>query len=157
MCNKIPHLWITSNNRFIKQIHLFSNQNLFGCYTSIVIYIFKTMCLFMGSEFSVSHHKLCTHSYTFTSFHHLLLPNRYFHFHVSNRATLLDFVQRYSVHQLITKHSVDSCHALTPMSCNVPMHKCNAMHHCMSIPCHIYDECYMNNLVHAYTMHLGQL
>ena len=87
----------------------------------------------------------------------LLLPDTYFHFYVSNRATLLGFVQRYQVHQLITKHSVDSYHALTPMSCDVPVHKCKAMHHCMSISCHIYDECYMDNLVHAYTMHLGQL
>ena len=87
----------------------------------------------------------------------LLLPDTYFHFHVRNHATLLDFVQWYRVHQSITKHSVDSYHALTPMSCDVPMHKCNAMRHCMSIPCHIYDESYMGNLIHAYTMHLGQL
>ena len=87
----------------------------------------------------------------------LLLLDTYFHFHVSNHATLLDFVQLYRVHQSITKHSVDSYHALTPMSCDVPVHKCNAMCHYMSIPCHIYDECYMDNLIHAYTMHLGQL
>ena len=83
---------------------------------------------------------------------YLLLPDTYFQFHVSNRATLLDFVQWYRVHQSITKHSVDSYHALTPMSCNVFVHKCNVMRHCMSIPCHIYDECYMDNLIHAYTM-----
>ena len=74
----------------------------------------------------------------------------HFHFHVSNYATLLDFVQRYRVHQSITKHNVDSYHALTPMSCNVPMHKCNAMRHCMSIPCHICDECYMDNTNHTF-------
>ena len=30
-----------------------------------------------------------------------------------------------------TKCSVDYNHALTPMSCDVPMHKCNVMRHCM--------------------------
>ena len=87
----------------------------------------------------------------------LLLLDTYFHFHVSNRTTLLDFVQRYPVHQSITKHSIDSYHALIPISCDVPVHKCNAMHHYKSITCHIYDEWYMDNLIHAYTMHLGQL
>ena len=55
----------------------------------------------------------------------LLLPCTYFHFYICNRATLLDVAQRYRVHQSITKHNVDSYHALTPMSCDVPMH--NAM------------------------------
>ena len=27
---------------------------------------------------------------------------------------------------------------------------CNVMHHCLFIPCHIYDECYMDNSTHAY-------
>ena len=27
---------------------------------------------------------------------------------------------------------------------------CHMMHHCMSIPCHIYDECYMDNSTYAY-------
>ena len=26
----------------------------------------------------------------------------------------------------------------------------NVMHHCMFIPCRIYDECYMDNSTHAY-------
>ena len=30
-----------------------------------------------------------------------------------------------------TKSSVDYNHALTPMSCDVPVHNCNAMHHSM--------------------------
>ena len=88
---------------------------------------------------------------------YLLLLDTYFHFHVSNRATLLDFVQWYRVHQSITNHGVHSYHVLTPMSCDVPMHKCNLIRHCMSIPCHIYDECYMDNLIYAYNMHLKQL
>ena len=100
----------------------------------------------------------CTGSFTRGGVYScLLLLETYFHFHVRNRATLLDFVQRYRIHQSITKHGVDSYYALTPMSCDVPVHKCNVMRHCMSIPCHIYDECYMDNLIHAYTMHLGQL
>ena len=63
----------------------------------------------------------------------------------------------YRVHQSITKHNIDSYHALTPMSCDIPVHKCNAIRHCMSIPCHVYIECYMDNLIYAYTVHLGQL
>ena len=33
MCDKIHNFWITSNDHFTKQIHLFSNQKIFGCYT----------------------------------------------------------------------------------------------------------------------------
>ena len=39
MRDKIHHFWITSNDHFTKQIHLFSNQNIFGCYTSMIICI----------------------------------------------------------------------------------------------------------------------
>ena len=39
--------WITSNDHFTKQIHLFSNQNLFGCYTPMIIYI-QNSCVFYG-------------------------------------------------------------------------------------------------------------
>ena len=105
---------------------------------------------FVGSEFSGSHR---TPSYTFTSFHRwkrinhiyqvfhprgiyhcLLLPDTYYHFQLCNHVTLLDVVQRYRVHQSITKHSVDSYHALTPMSCDVPMH--NAMRSSTTCLCH---------------------
>ena len=55
----------------------------------------------------------------------LILLDTYFHFYACNRATLLDVAQRYRVHQSITKHSVDSYDALTPMSCDVSVH--NAM------------------------------
>ena len=64
----------------------------------------------------------------------LLLPDTYFHFYVCNRATLLDVVQRYRVYQSITKHSVDSYHVLTPMSCDVPVH--NAMQCATTCLCH---------------------
>ena len=32
----------------------------------------------------------------------------------------------------------------------MPLCICNAMCHFMPIPCHIYDECYMDNSTHAY-------
>ena len=98
----------------------------------------KLMCLFEGSKFLVSHRKLRTprHFYELSPLEICLttltgllpkgvLLDTNFHFYVCNHVTLLDVVQRYQVHQSITKHSVDSYHALTPMSCNVPVH--NAM------------------------------
>ena len=158
-----------------KQNKVFRNQNLLDVSIPRIILLTKHVS-FMGSEFLGSHLRLLTSFYTFTCFHRwkyisphvpdispegVSIPTCYysthFHFHVSNRATLLDFVQWYRVHQSITKHGVHSYHALTPMSCDVPMHKCNLMRHCMSIPCHIYDECYMDNLIYAYTMYLKQL
>ena len=123
MCDKIHHLWITSNDHFIKHIHLFSNQNLFGCYTSMIIYI-QNHVSFVGSEFPRSHRWLHKPSYTFTGFHcwtlciiknneaftrggiypYLLLPDTYFHFHVYNRATLLNVVPSYRAHPI--KHQM---------------------------------------------------
>ena len=114
----------------------------------------------MGREFSGSHHKLSTPSYTFTGFHRwklittytksftlwgiypcLLSPDTYFHFYVCNRATLLD-VQQYRVHQSITKPSVDLYHPLTPMSCDVPVH--NAMQCATTCLCH---TTYVRNVI----------
>ena len=43
---------------------------------------------------------------------------------------------------IITMHS-HPFHAMSPCICN-------AMCHFMPIPCHIYDECYMDNSTHAY-------
>ena len=102
------------------KIHLFSNQKIFGCYTSMII-IFKTMCLFMGNEFSRSHRRLRKPSYTFTIgqicitkntwaftqggiYPYLLLPDTYFHFHLYNHATLLDVVPPYQAH--LIKHQM---------------------------------------------------
>ena len=65
---------------------------------------------------------------------YLLLLDTYFHFYVCNRETLLGVVQRYQVHQSITKHSVDSYLTLTLMSCDVPMH--NAMRCATTCLCH---------------------
>ena len=65
--DKIHHFWITSNGHFTKQIHLFSNQNLFGCNISMIICI-QNSCPFMGSEFLVSYRRLRTpkHFYGFS-------------------------------------------------------------------------------------------
>ena len=51
MCDKIHHLWITSNDHFTKQIHLFSNQKLFRCYTSMIICIQNSSVFFVGRKF----------------------------------------------------------------------------------------------------------
>ena len=80
---------------------------------------------------------------------YLLIPGTYFHFHVYNRAILLDVVPPYRAHQIkhqnavliLTMHS-HPFHAMSPCMCN-------AMCHFMSISCHIYDECYIDNSTHA--------
>ena len=38
-CDKIHHLWITSNDHFIIKLICFSNQKFVVCYTSMIIYI----------------------------------------------------------------------------------------------------------------------
>ena len=127
------------------------------------------MCLFVGSEFSgltagfaslptlsrdfnVGHICIAKNNGAFTRggiYPYLLLPNTYFHFHVYNRATLLDVVPPYRVHHqtpnAVLIHTMHShpFHAMSPRICN-------AMCHFMPIPCHIYDECYMDNSTHAY-------
>ena len=63
MHDKIHHFWITSNDHFTKQIHLFSNQKLFECYTLMIICIQNSCVFFMGSEFLVSQHRLHTPRY----------------------------------------------------------------------------------------------
>ena len=65
-----------------------------------------------------------------------------------SRATLLDVVQRYQAHQSNTKRIVDYNHALTPIQCDVPVHmQCNVPLHVIS--CHMYNECYMDNINHT--------
>ena len=50
--------------------------------------------------------------------------------------------------QSITKCNVDYNHALTLIQCDVLVHmQCNAPLHVMS--CHIYNECYMDNINHT--------
>ena len=67
MRDKIHHLWITSKDHFTKQICLFSNQNPFGSYTSLIICI-QTHLYFVGNEFSGSHCRLRTPFDTFWTF-----------------------------------------------------------------------------------------
>ena len=119
MHDKIHHLWITSNDHFTKQIHLFSNQKLFGCYTSMIIYIKKNYVSFVGSEFLVSHlrlrtprhfHglsllKLCltknTESFTRGSVYPcLLLPDTSFPFYTTVRLCWTSFNGTESTHQI---------------------------------------------------------
>ena len=60
MRDKIHNFWITSNDHFTKQIHLFSNQKIFGCYTSMIICIQNSCVFFMDNKFLVSHRRLRT-------------------------------------------------------------------------------------------------
>ena len=111
MRDKIHHFWITSNDHFTKQIHLFSNQKLFGCYTSMIIYIQNHVFLWVANfqsltagfaslptlsrVFTVGHICITKNNGAFTRggvYPYLLIPDTYFHFHVYNRATLLDVV-----------------------------------------------------------------
>ena len=115
---------------------------------------------FRGNEFFVSHRRLRKPSYTFKAFTIgnisttytesftrggiypcLLLPDTYFHFYVCNRATLLDIVQRYRVHQSITKHSVIHIMQSSPMSCDVPLHN--------TIRCATTCLCHATYVMHA--------
>ena len=47
-----------------------------------------------------------------------------------------------------TKHNVHLYHALTPMSCDVPVYmQCKMPLHVIS--CHMYNECYMDNTIYT--------
>ena len=124
----------------------------------------KTMS-FVGSKFLVSHRRLHTPKHfhelsplelcltanieSFTRggiYPCLLLSDTYF---LYNFIQPCDFVTEPT--QSITKHSVDYNHELTPIQCNIAMHmQCNAPLHVIS--CHMYNECYMDNIIH--TTHL---
>ena len=69
MRDKIHNSWITSNDHFTKQISFFSNQKLFGCFSSMIICFQKSMCLLWEANFPGSHRWLRKHSHTFTGFH----------------------------------------------------------------------------------------
>ena len=162
MCDKIHHIWIISNDHFYKtNSFVFKPKAFWMLHLNNHLYI-QNHVSFYGQRISrvspqASHaflhfHELppleicittCTGSFTQEGVYpYLLLPDTYFHFHVSNRATLLDFIQRFRVHQSITKHSVDSYHALTPMSCDVFVH--NAMR--CTIAC-VYYVTYLMNVI----------
>ena len=123
------------------------------------------MCLFVGSEFSGSHRRLHASSYTFTGFHYWIhmYNKKYLGFHPRGYLSLLAIIRHiflFSCIQscdpvgrcpnvpsppnqtpnavlIITMHS-HPFHAMSPRICN-------AMCHFIPIPCHIYDECYMDN------------
>ena len=79
----------------------------------------------------------------------LLIPNTYFLYHFNQSC---DYVVPFTdLTQSNTKCSVDSLtlhsHPFNAMSPYI----CNAICHCLFVPCHIYDECYMENFIkHAY-------
>ena len=129
-----PSLWMTSNDHFQNKFHLFINQKFFGYLNDH--FIFKTMHLFVGSEFLVSHHRLRKpkHFYSLSStgtmsdhnwrvFHPRggsitasLFPTHIFFTTLFNRATLLDVVPFNRAHPI--KHQTQCRfinHALTPI------------------------------------------
>ena len=120
----------------------------------------------MGSRFSGSHRRARTPSYIFTGFHRwgscittifhpkgylsLLAIIHHTFFHVMQPRDSIRSRPMVPILPSNTKHSVDPYDALTPMSCDVPVYKCNVRRHCMPIPCHMYNECYMDNQAHAF-------
>ena len=87
----------------------------------------------------------------------LLADTRHIFFTILiNRVTLLDVVLINRAHPINTKRSVDlstmHSHPFNEMSPCI----CNAIMPLQVISYHIYDECYMDNLIHAYILHLGQ-
>ena len=105
----------------------------------------------LSRAFTIGHICITKNNGSFTRggiYPYLLLLDTYFHFHVCNRVTLLDVVPQYRVHHqtpnVVLIHTMHS-HPFHAMSSCI----CNAMCHFMSIPCQIYDECYMDNSTHA--------
>ena len=128
------------------------------------------MCFFVGSEFSGSHRRLRKSFYTFISFHrwtHMYNQNKP-GFHPRGCLSLLANTRHiFSFSCIQLCDLVGSCPTIpsppnqTPNAVLIitmhshPFHVmslciCNAMCHFMPIPCHIYDECYMDNSSHAY-------
>ena len=124
MCDK-PSLMFSSNDHFPKlSSFVFINQNPLHVVPQMIFLLTK-MCLLWEGEFSGSHRRLCTPSYTFTGFHcwtHMY-NQKYWGFHPwgylsllvttrhkfscsANRGTLLNFVQRYTTHSSTTKDGV---------------------------------------------------
>ena len=97
----------------------------------------------LSRAFTVGHICIKNNNESFTK-EGIYLYYTYFHFHICNRVTLLDVVPQYRVHHqtpnAVLIHTMHShlFHAMAPCICN-------AMSHFMAIPCHIYDECYIDN------------
>ena len=68
MCDK-SSFWMTSNDHFSKQFSFVYKPKYFWMIHLNDNFIFKTMCLFVGSEFLVSHRRLCKpkHFYALSS------------------------------------------------------------------------------------------
>ena len=167
MCDKIHHFWITSNDHFTKQIYLFSIQKLFGCYTSMIIYIQNSYVFLWVANF-LCHTTGFAHLDTFTALTVGIMSNHnLWVFHPRGCLCLLAItphkfsLQHYSTMrlcwtsshlteptQLNTKRSIDSSTMHTPIECNVPVHmQCNVPLHVIS--CNMYNECYMDNIIHT--------
>ena len=122
-CEK-PSFWMTSNDHFKNYFHLFINQKLFGLYITIIILYSKSMRLFVGSGFLVSHRGLrklrnfydlsplgTMFDHNWQVFHPRvdlsLLADTQHIFSIScNRATLLDVIPFTEPTQSNTKRSV---------------------------------------------------
>ena len=102
-CDKTHHLWITSNDSFTTKFICFSNQKLFGCYTSMIIYI-QNHVSFCGlttsfasiptlsRAFTVGHICITKTNGVFTQggiYPYLQLPDIYFHFNFHFNHTTL--------------------------------------------------------------------
>ena len=95
----------------------------------------------MGSEFFGSHRRLRTPSNTFWTFTvRVSEPIQVFH------------SREYLALLIITRHNflneMFPCTHTHEMRCFPCI--CNVMHHCMSMSCHICDECHMDNLIHTF-------
>ena len=87
----------------------------------------------------------------------LLIPDTFFFTILINRVTLLDVVLINRAHPINTKRSVDLSTMHSHPFNEISLCICNAIMPLQVISYHIYDECYMDNLIHAYILHLGQL
>ena len=146
LTNSLTHAHAKCENRHLCSINdHFSKTKVFFFYksksigqTPISTCFYQVPCVFVGSEFSGSHHRLRTPSNTFTNFHRWIHMSNQEHrvFHPRGYLSLLA-IPNTCTHDIPsnTKHSVDLYHALTPMSCDVPC--INAMQcHCMYLMLH---------------------
>ena len=129
----------------------------------------KLMCLFLSSEFLVSHRRLRTpgHFYGLSSlelclttidrsftrggvYPYLLLPDTNFIYHIIQPCDSVGLRPTLPSPPNQTQNTVLILfnHALTPIPCHFPVHmKCNEPLHVIS--CHMYNECYMDNTINT--------
>ena len=129
---------MTSNDHFQNKFHFFINQNLSGCYITMIILYSKSMSLFVGRGFLVSHHGLRKprHFYSLSPlgtisdhnwrvFHlrgdlSLLADTQHIFFVSCNHATMLDVVPFTKPTQSTPTQCRFTNHALTPNSIRCP-------------------------------------